>query len=49
MGHLVLCNIKYNINSLLWLCIGTHIIYVIYIIFISDEHYIPEVEITTII
>ena len=41
-------NINSNINSLLRLCVGTHIIYIyIYIsiyIYLSDEHYIPEVE-----
>ena len=38
-------NINYNINSLLWLHVGTHIIY----IYISDERYIPEVEMKTIL
>ena len=35
-------NINSNINSLLRLRVGTHIIY------ISDERYIPEVEMKTI-
>ena len=39
-------NINYNINSLLRLRIGTHIIY-IYILYISDECNIPEVEMKT--
>ena len=37
-------NINSNINSLLRLRVGTHIIY----IYLSDEHYIPEVEMKTI-
>ena len=43
-------NINSNINSLLRLRVGTHIIYIyIYIyIYISDERYIPEVEMNTI-
>ena len=43
-------NINSNINSLLRLRVGTHIIYIyIYIsIYISDERYIPEVEMKTI-
>ena len=36
-------NINYT-NSLLWLCVGMHIIY----IYIADERYIPEVEMKTI-
>ena len=39
---LISCNINSNINSLLRLCVGTHIIY------ISDERYILEVEMKTI-
>ena len=39
-------NINYNINSLLRLCVGTHIIYIY--IYISDERNIPEVEMKTI-
>ena len=34
-------NINYNINSLLRICVGTHIIYIY--IYISDERNIPEV------
>ena len=37
-------NINYNINSLLLLRVGIRIIY----IHLSDEHYIPEVEMKTI-
>ena len=50
----ILRNINYIINSLLQLRVGTHIIYLsiylsIYIyIYISDEHYVPEVEMKTI-
>ena len=40
------CNINYNINLLLWLRVGTRIIYIY--IYISDERYIPEVEMKTI-
>ena len=39
-------NINYNINSLLRLRVGTHIIYIY--IYISDERNIPEVEMKTI-
>ena len=39
-------NINSNINSLLRLRVGTHIIYIY--IYISDERYIPEVEMKTI-
>ena len=46
-------NINLNINSLLRLRVGMHIIYIsiyIYIyIYLSDERYIPEVEIKTIL
>ena len=35
-----------NINLLLWLRVGTRIIYLY--IYISDERYIPEVEMKTI-
>ena len=38
------CNINSNINSLLRLRVGTHIIY----IYLLDERYIPEVEMKTI-
>ena len=45
-------NINSNIHSLLRLRVGTHIIYIyiyIYIsIYLSDERYIPEVEMKTI-
>ena len=42
---LLSCNINYNINSLMQLRVGMHIIYIyIYIIYISDERYIPKVE-----
>ena len=43
---LFLRNINYNINSLLRLRIGTHIIYIY--IYILDERNIPEVEMKTI-
>ena len=39
-------NINYNINSLLLLRVGTRIIYII--LYLSDERYIPEVEMKTI-
>ena len=39
-------NINYNINSLLLLRVGIRIIYIY--IYISDECYIPEVEMKTI-
>ena len=39
-------NINSNINSLLRLRVGTHIIYIY--IYLSDERYIPEVEMKTI-
>ena len=41
-------NINSNINSLLCLRVGTHIIYIYIYIYISDERYIPEVEMKTI-
>ena len=41
-------NINSNINSLLRLCVGTHIIYIYISIYLSDERYIPEVEMKTI-
>ena len=39
-------NINYNINSLLLLRVGIRIIYIY--IYLSDERYIPEVEMKTI-
>ena len=42
----ILRNKNYNINSLLLLRVGTHIIYIS--IYISVERYIPEVEMKTI-
>ena len=41
-------NINSNINSLLRLRVGVHIIYIYIYIYISDECYIPEVEMKTI-
>ena len=41
-------NINSNINSLLRLRVGTHIIYIYLYIYLSDERYIPEVEMKTI-
>ena len=38
------CNINYNINSLLRLSVGTHYISIYLSIYLSDERYIPEVE-----
>ena len=42
----ILRNINSNINSLLRLRVGTHIIYIY--IYLLDERYIPEVEMKTI-
>ena len=41
-------NINSNINSLLRLRVGTHYIYIYIDIYLSDERYIPEVEMKTI-
>ena len=40
----ILRNINYNINSLLLLCVGTHILYIYIYIYISDERYIPKLK-----
>ena len=47
-SHNINYNINYNINSLLRLRVGMHIIYIYIYIYISDECYIPEVEMKTI-